>query len=400
MKEQLKLKGNNGIWIAVILLLAASVIIMASTSTVLGYRTGQSHILIWARHTLFALVSFWVVFRTSRADYRKLRNNPWLIPTFYWLTVGLLLLTLIAGIEINDARRWLRIPGIGIRFQTSDLARIALMLFLAYRYAHKPFHRTAQTPFKETMQDQFFRYIFPITLTTGLIMIADLSTAVLTGLTAFAFLFLIGIPLRYLIAWAGLGTAVLAVFLFTAPYLGIERAATWKNRLMEMQSETPSYQPRLAQAAIHKGNFIIGTGPGGSILRDFLPNSFSDYVYAIIIEEYGWLGMIYILAGFILLFIQGLRIFHRTPHPFGRAIVIGMTLLITLQALFHIMVNVGLFPVTGLTLPLVSMGGTSMLILSFSIGLILSVARIHQAEADSAGKAPAPSDTNPHAAYE
>ena len=395
MKDIFKLEGDRPLWYAIITLLIASVVIMASTTKVLGYRTGQPHLIIWLRHLTFAAIAFFLVFRIHRADYRSLLKNPWIIPIIYWFSILLLVLTLAAGVEINDARRWLRLPFIGIQFQSSDIARIALLLFLALRYITDPDHQkpNTETPFGEAMQQQLFRYILPISLTTGLILIADLSTAVLTGLTAFVFLFMMGLPLRYLIAWGVLAAGLLIAFFFIAPYIGIERAATWQNRLLQMNQDTPPYQARLAMAAIHKGTFL-GAGPGGSILRDFLPNSFSDYVYAIILEEYGWLGMSIILASFLMLFIRGLHIFHRVEEPFGRGIVIGMTLLITFQALFHIMVNVGLFPVTGLTLPMVSMGGTSMLILSTALGLILSVARVHEAEKQSH------SDPHPDPAYE
>ncbi len=444
-------QGSTALWLLTGAMAAVSMLVIASASMALGYRSGSLFI-PWVKHVAMLVMALAAMYVIHRIDYSKVAV---FIPRLlFWGAVGLLLSTLAFGVEINEARRWIRLPGVGLQIQSSDIARLVLVLYLAYQLAIKgdidgehPSARAVQKvaagiwrtvyrlcnavvrriqgmlqsagkaseatdaagagalyvlsllvglPLVLPMSlaallsrwmlrmaeaarfrrwaEALIRFLLPIALIVGLILPADLSTAALTALTAFLLLFAAGFPSIYLFGSGLLAAGILALFLWVGPELGIERAATWQRRIELMTSGDPGYQATQAMVALYRGG-LAGTGPGGSILRNFLPNAFSDYVYAIIVEEYGWAGMLIIWGFFIAFFFIGLRIANNAPGAFGRYLALGLTLHIVLQAVFHILVNVGIFPVTGLTLPLISMGGTSIIITGVALGLIQSVAR-------------------------
>ncbi len=462
----LRFRGNRALWIITIVMMGFSAVAMASASTVLGYRTGMLFA-PWIKHMAMLLAALGTIYAVHRLDYSQLAI---FVPrVLFWGAVGLLVLTLFFGVEINAARRWIRLPGVGIQLQSSDVARLVLVLYLAYqlgikkhidgntsavrkiqivctsllsfllqlidgiiRGIKKVLRKTTDSrdsgvqllyliaamiafPLLATLiigkvivqgglrgvrsnrfmrwNEVLIRFMLPIALIIGLILPTDLSTAILTAFTAFVLLFMAGFSITYLLGPGVMTAFVLLLFLWLGPKWGIERAVTWHNRIEAMVSGKPGYQATQAMIALYRGG-ITGTGPGGSTLRHFLPNSFSDYIYAIIVEEYGWYGMFAIWGIFLAFFIVGLRIANHAPGGFGRYLALGLTLHIVMQAVFHILVNVGIFPVTGLTLPLISMGGTSIIITGIAIGLIQSVAA--RATAHRQAVPPLPTNPSPH----
>jgi cell division protein FtsW len=293
-----------------------------------------------------------------------------------------LVITLLFGADINEARRWLKVPFIGLTLQTSDFAKLALVLWLA-----KELHlrRERLNDFKGEVVPMLIR----IGLVCGLILPADFSTAALLGIVALGMLFVGGVPFKGMVSILGL----LIAFGFTiygvskaAPDL-IPRSETWFNRIeqfagfhnasgseINIHSED-DYQIDLAQVAINRGG-LLPSGPGSGTSRNFLPHPYSDMIYAFIIEEWGAIlgGVGLALLYYILLF-RSIQAARKCDRPFGSYLAMGLGLLITVQALINMGVAVRLFPTTGQPLPLVSYGGTSLIFTCLSIGMILAVSR-------------------------
>lgn len=293
-----------------------------------------------------------------------------------------LVITLVFGADINEARRWIKVPFIGLTLQTSDFAKLALVLWLA-----KELHvrRERLNDFKGEVIPMLIR----IGLVCGLILPADFSTAALLGVVALGMLFVGGVPFRGMFSILGL----LIAFGFTiygvskaAPNL-IPRSETWVNRIEQFAGfhnttdtqknnrSEEDYQIDLAQVAINRGG-LLPSGPGSGTSRNFLPHPYSDMIYAFVIEEWGAVlgGFGLALLYFILLF-RSIQAARKCDRPFGSYLAMGLSLLITVQALINMGVAVRLFPTTGQPLPLVSYGGTSLIFTCLSIGMILAVSR-------------------------
>jgi cell division protein FtsW len=300
-----------------------------------------------------------------------------------------LILTLIFGADINEAKRWLKVPFTNLTLQTSDFAKVALVLWIA-----KELH------FRKDRLDDFKGEVTPILirigLVCGLILPADFSTAALLGLVALSMLFIGGVPFKGLIKILGLiiisGISIYGVSEI-APDL-VPRSKTWVNRVKQFagfsngktdvinsSGSSAEYQIDLAQVAINHGG-IFPSGPGSGTSRNFLPHPYSDMIYAFIIEEWGALiGGFGLLLLYYILFYRTIQAARKCERPFGSYLAMGLGLMITLQALINMGVSVRLLPTTGQPLPLVSFGGTSLLFTCLSIGLILSVSRAPMLEA-------------------
>jgi cell division protein FtsW len=293
------------------------------------------------------------------------------------VSVVLLGVTLVAGVSINEATRWLEIPGIGIRLQTSDLAKVALVIFLArgltvYQHELKNFRVVTM------------RLVLPVVLVCALIMPENLSTAVMIFMISMIILFIGRVPVRFLLAYAGMG--LVAVILFASLLLVFKkdnnRVQVWKNRIEAFVSgeSTPDadYQANQAKIAISTGK-LFGKLPGKSTQRNMLPQSNSDFIFAIIVEEYGLFGALIVVLSYLALMFRGIQIARKCDYAFPALMVLGLTVMIVFQAFLNMLVAVGLFPVTGQTLPMISWGRTSVLVISFSLGAILSVSRVMNA---------------------
>lgn len=323
------------------------------------------------KQTVFLVLGFALMFLFHRIDFRFFsRLSQW----FIWFSIVLLVVTLIAGNNINEAKRTLTIPFVGFSFQTSDMAKLSLVMYIA-RYLSRYQDRLNEWK-------PFLSLLGVIIITCALIAPEDLSTALVLFLTSLSLLFIGNVRLKHLGALIGASALFLflgTLFLLKAPetMLPKGRALTWKTRIENYMAgeKQDVYQTIQAKIAVANGG-LLGKGPGNSMQKNTLPHPYSDFIYAIIIEEFGLIfgGLLTMLA-FVIILIRSVRIVLKTPRAFGALLGVGISFTLTLQALFHMAVSVSLFPVTGLTLPLVSMGGTSILFTSFALGIILSVSR-------------------------
>ncbi len=383
------LKGDRGIWVIVALLCLASVLAVYSSTGTIAFRYNGGHAEIHLiKHTVIAMVGIllcYMCYSTHYSVYSKVA------PILLVISVPLLLYTMFFGPEINDARRWISIPGIGLSFQTSDIAAIALIMYIARSLSMK------QEVIKD-FKSAFLPLMLPIIVICGLIAPNNLSTALLLFLTSMTLMFIGRVHLKYIFLLVGLGVLSLTVLVLLGQlFPEAVRVETWTSRVGEFfNNPDGGYQIQQAKIAIADGGWF-GVGPGLSTQRNYLPYSYADFIYAIICEEYGLFGGLVIIFLFLLLFLKCTSIVTRSPKTFGALLAMGLCLNIVIQAFANIAVSVNLVPVTGLTLPLVSKGGTSMLITCMAFGMILSVSRYIEQSASNVGKVEIkPLDENHH----
>ena len=294
------------------------------------------------------------------------------------LAIVLLLLTQVFGTDINGARRWLTIPFVDQTFQTSDFAKLALILFVARAIGSK---QDVIKDFKEA----FVPIILPVLAVCLLIALADLSSAIMLFLICILMMIVGRVAMQYIVMLILLGISVFSILVMVGskyPNL-VPRAATWEKRIETYFNPAAAKvddrrQITGAMIAIANGG-MIGVGPGNSTQRHTLYSAQSDFIYSIIVEEYGAVGGIALIGIYLLLFVRVIRLVTRSSKAFGAMVAFGLGLSILLQAFLNIAVNLDLLPVTGLTLPLVSMGGTSTLFTCISLGILMSVSKYIEA---------------------
>jgi cell division protein FtsW len=362
-------KGDRVIWAIIILLSIYSMLAVYSATGSLAYKSAGGntfHYLI--RHSVFLLIGIGVTFITHWIPYKYFSGFATMLLV---ISVPLLLLTMVMGTSLNQAARWLTLPGLGLTFQTSDLAKLALIMYIA-RYLSIN---------QDTIKDfkaGFLPIVIPIIIVCALILKADFSTAALVFVTSIILLFIGRVAIRHLLSLIGIGVTFVAIFVIIAwnsPDQG--RIGTWKNRIENFMSgeSEGNYQIDQSKIAIVTGG-LIGKGPGNSTQRNFLPHAYSDFIYSIIIEEYGLIiGAIPILFLYLFLLFRAGIIVRKSERTFPAFLAIGLSLSLVFQAMINMGVAVSLFPVTGQTLPMVSMGGTSILFTSVAFGIIISVSR-------------------------
>ena len=355
------LRGDKILWMVVMFLSLFSVLIVYSSTEGLAHRYNANSTSFLIKHVTLLLVAFAVIYVCHLVDYaRYARLSTYLLVA----AIVLLVYTQLFGTTLNQASRWIRIPFINITFQTSDFAKVVLVLYVSRTLALMAQREVA-----------LGELVIPVLTVCGLIAPSDLSTAGILFFTCLLLMFVGKVELRNVFSVLMLGIGVFAVIIAVADYIPAIRVDTWANRLRDFAtgvSDSDSYQVMQAKMAIAQGGFF-GQGPGNGIQSHFLPHAYSDYIYCIIIEEYGFFGALVILFLYILFLLRCVRLATRSPKAFGSMLAIGLSLLITIQALTHMAVNVHLLPVTGLPLPLVSMGGTSLLFTGIALGIILSV---------------------------
>ncbi|HEY8959851.1 FtsW/RodA/SpoVE family cell cycle protein [Chitinophaga sp.] len=362
-------KGDKVIWAVVLFLSLVSLLAVYSATGSLAYRERGGHTEYYLLKQLtvlgMGLVIIYFAHRVNYTIYSRVAQIGFLI------SIPLLMYTLAFGSNINEASRWIKLPIINLTFQTSDVAKLAIFMYVSRQLSRR---QNLIDDFKKG----FLPIIIPVGIICALIMPANMSTALLLGASCMLLCFIGRVPVRFLASMVAAG-AVLVVLLFgVAKVTGMEmRTKTWEKRIDNFlhgdHTETP-YQVQQANIAIAGGGFL-GKGPGNSTQRNFLPHAYSDYIYATIIEEYGIFGAFLILAAYMILLLRSIRIYKRCPYAFGAFLAVGLSVTLVIQALTNMAVNVQLFPVTGLPLPLVSMGGSSVLFTSMAIGIILSVSR-------------------------
>ena len=363
MFDSLKLKGDKIIWIIVFALSLFSIMVVYSAA---GWSDLINHIL----RLIIGLITMYVVHLIPFIYFSKLGQIG------YFTSLVLLLLVFLIGVSINGASRWIDIAG--LQFQPSDIAKITVILYMARQ---KSVNRS-----KIRKEKEFLRHILmPLILVCALILPNNFSTSALVFVNGLVLIFLAKIRMRFIIKVVGFAL-VFALLIITptmlTPYITkwLPRAHTWVSRT-DTYSDNQNYnltaekhQQTQALVAIQNGG-IQGAGPGKSSQRSILPLPASDFIFAIILEEYGLIGGVTALLFYLILLFRAIRISLKVDSVFGRLIVVGLMFSLVFQALVHMLVSVGVMPVTGQTLPLISMGGTSLVFTFISIGVVLSVSR-------------------------
>lgn len=372
------LKGDRGIWVIVALLCLASVLAVYSSTGTIAFKYNGGHAEIYMiKHVVIAMVGLFLCYLCYNTHYTVYSK---LAPIIFIISIPLLLYTMFFGPEINDARRWINIPGIGLSFQTSDIATMGLIMYVARSISMK------QEVIKD-FKSAFLPLMMPVIIICGLIAPNNLSTAMLLFVTCMTLMFIGRVHLKYIGLLIVLGAGFLGgLILVGMVFPDSIRVETWVSRFGEFFNNSDGgYQIQQAKIAIADGGWF-GVGPGLSTQRNYLPYSYADFIYAIICEEYGLFGGLVIIFLFLLLFLKCTSIVTRSPKTFGALLAMGLCLNIVIQAFANIAVSVNLVPVTGLTLPLVSKGGTSMLLTCIAFGMILSVSRFIEQSAGDVGK--------------
>ncbi len=362
-------KGDKIIWGVVIVLSMISLMAVYSSTGSLAYRLQKGHTEVYLIKQLGVLMAgLVIIFLAHKVNYVIYSK----IAVFLFaISIPLLMYTLFFGTTLNEGSRWIRLPLIGLTFQTSDLAKLALFMFLARQLSRL---QNDLDNFKRVAINIFL----PLIVICGLIAMANLSTALMIGFSCCMLFFIGRIKISHLAILALSGMVLFGILFGVSKLTGFGRAATWEARIKNFSSKDKDDVPyQVQQAKIAQANGgLTGVGPGNSSQRNFLPHPYSDFIYSIIIEEYGLVigggGMIFL---YLLFLWRSIIIFRRCPFAFGAFLAVGLSFTLVFQAFLNMAVNVNLVPVTGLTLPLVSMGGSSIWFTCLAIGIILSVSR-------------------------
>jgi cell division protein FtsW len=376
-------RGDKYIWSIVVLLALTSLLVVYSATGSLAYKMykGNTEVYLF-RQLSFIVLGFLLIYFLHRVNY-TLYSRVSLI--LYLISVPLLVYTLFFGAEINEGSRWIKLPVINITFQTSDFARLALFMYLSRQLSRK------QQDIKD-FKKGFLPLIIPVIITCALIMPANLSNALLTGATALLLLFIGRVNMKHILLVLCIALIPVAIIVsvaivtrndkaknsVTQNLQSVGRFGTWVKRVQDFiytKDDAVPYQVQQANIAIANGSILFGLGPGNSMQRNFLPQAYNDFIYAVIIEEYGLLGAAFIIFIYLVFLFRCVQIFRRCPYAFGAFLALGLSFTLVVQAIANMAVNVSLVPVTGVTLPLISMGGSSFLFTCASIGIVLSVAR-------------------------
>jgi cell division protein FtsW len=369
------IRGDKTIWAIVAALAIFSFMPVYSASTNLVYVVGSGSTLGYlVKHMVLLLMGFAIIYGVHKIPYRYFSGGSVLMLP---IVIVLLVFTLSQGTTIGgaNASRWIRIPFVGIGFQTSTLAGLVLMVFVA-RYLAR--NKEKEIKFKESLLQLWL----PVSIVLILILPANFSTTAILFIMILGLVFMGGYPLKYICFILGAGVLALAFFVLVTkafPDAMPNRVQTWQNRIESFSGEKgkEAYQVEKAKIAIATGG-SLGVGPGKSVQKNFLPQSSSDFIYAIIVEEYGLLGAILVVCVYFLLLFRVFVVLKKSTTIFGTLLVIGVGVPIVFQAIINMAVATNLFPVTGQTLPLISSGGTSIWMTCFALGMILSVSASKQ----------------------
>src|SRR6201997_1897970 len=369
MKLNNYIKDDRVIWVVVFLLTIISILVVYSSSNALAQKSkGGNTEYFLIKHGLICMMGFVIMYLVHKFNYKIFSR---LSQVGLIASIPLLLFTLLKGVSAGEANRWLEIPGIGLTFQTSDFAKLALIVYVARMLTVK---QDQLKDFKVILKS----IILPVSIICALIFPANFSTAALIFFTCLLIMFVGRVPLKFIgiiIGSCMLVGIIGGTVIYVKPDI-MRRGATWKARIENFVNgdSQSNYQSEQAKIAVARG-YGFGVGPGNSTQRNFLPQAASDFIFAIIIEEYGTLMGLTLLFLYLILFFRAIRILRKAEKTFGGLLAIGLSFSLVFQAMINMAVAVNLFPVTGQPLPLVSMGGTSIWFTSIAIGIILSVSR-------------------------
>jgi cell division protein FtsW len=380
-----KTKGDRVIWGIVIILTLVSLLVVYSSTGSLAYKYSRSTESYLFKQFGFIILGVLIIYFAHRVNYTIYSRIA--LPLFI-LSVLLLIYTLFFGQTLNAGTRWIKLPVINMTFQTSDLAKLSLFMYLSRQLSRK------QAVIKD-FKKGFLPIIIPVAITCLFIMPANLSTALLIGGTSILIMFIGRVSTKHILLTIGI-ISIPVLILFSVAVstydktehrakdipaiFSVGRVPTWIGRIQTFiysnkeDANEKLFQINQAKIAIAKGSWF-GLGPGNSQARNFLPHSYSDFIFAIILEEYGLLGGIFMVFIYLLFLHRCIRLYRKCPYAFGAFLALALSFMLVIQAIANMGVNVNIFPNTGVTLPLVSMGGSSFLFTCLSIGIILSVAR-------------------------
>lgn len=387
-KENLmkRTRGDKFIWGIVILLAIISVLVVYSATGSLAYKMNKGNNEIYLfKQLAFTAIGLMVIYFLHRINYTIFSKIATIL---FFISIPLLLYTWLFGAKINEGSRWIKLPVINLTIQSSDVAKLALYMYISKMMSKK------QDVIKD-FKAGFIPVVTPVFIICALIMPANLSNALLTGATSLMLMFIGRVSVKHILLT--IAVALIPVLLIVSvavmthnskssdadkPVAGklksLGRFGTWVKRTQDFmyarKEETP-YQVQQAKIAIAGGGILLGKGPGNSTQRNFLPQAYNDFIYSIIIEEYGLLGGAIIIIIYLAFLFRCIKIFRRCPFAFGAFLALALSFTLVIQAVANMAVNVNIVPVTGVTLPLVSMGGSSFLFTCAAIGIILSVAR-------------------------
>jgi cell division protein FtsW len=362
-----ELKGDRVIWVLISLMTLVSFLGVYSSTGSLAHKEqdgNTEHYII--KQGFIVLFGFFIMYVLHRLHYLRFHR---VAPFLFIVAIPLLIFTLLFGVDINSARRWIEIPVLGFTFQSSDFARLALILYLARTISSK------QSIIKD-FKSAFLPLILPVIIICFLIAPADLSTALLLFSTCIAMMFVGRVAVKYILMLIVLAIIAFSILILLGHFFpDMVRLATWIERIREFTTDSEGgFQVQQSKVAIANGGFF-GTGPGQSIQRNFLPSSYADFIYAILVEEYGLLGGFFVISLYLGFFFRITRLVTKSTKAFGAIVVTGLGFSFVFQAFINIAVATHLVPVTGVTLPMISLGGTSIIMNCISLGIILSVSK-------------------------
>lgn len=363
-----RIKGDKIIWLVVILLSLFSLLAVYSSTGTLAYKyQGGNTEYYMIKHFIILVLGLFLMYLAHLVKYTYFSR---IFQVVLWIAIPLLLLTLFVGLNLNEAKRVLPLP-FGLTFQTSDLAKLTLIMYLARELTKR------QDVIKD-FRSAFIPIVLPVLIVCFLILPANFSTAAILFTTSLVLMFIGRVSLKHIGSMIGIGVIALVILFLIAnsyPKL-LPRVDTWISRIENFSDagSEENYQVEQAKIAIARGGFL-GKMPGNSEQRNFLPHPYSDFIFAIIIEEYGLIGGMGVIFLYLILLFRAVKIVTKTPRNFGAFLTIGVAFSLVFQAMINMAVAVNLLPVTGQTLPFVSMGGTSIWFTSIAIGIILSVSK-------------------------
>lgn len=363
------LKGDKVIWLCVFTISIISLLAVYSSTSGLAFRfkQGNTEYFLWKQFSLI-LAGLLIMYVTHLIKYNYFSR---LSVILFYIAIPLLIYTLFHGVEMNEAVRWITLPGLNLTFQTSDFAKTTLVILLARNIT---LYRDKLNEFRTIV----IHLLLPVGLVVGLILPANNSTTVILLVVCFLMLYLGGVSFRYLLRLIGLVLLVVILigFLFFLIKPSVTRFDTFISRIEDFKSGRIEEGSQVEHALIAIANGgIFGTSPGNSTQKHLLPHPYSDFIYAFIIEEYGYIGGVIVLLLYLIILYRGIRIALHSSGLFASLTSFGLTMLIIIQAFVNMLVSVNLIPVTGQPLPFISLGGTSIIFSSFAFGVILSISR-------------------------
>ena len=365
------IKGDKHIWTIIAILSSISIVLVYSSTRSLAYKEAEGNTEYYLmRHGIILIAGLILIYLVHQIDYRYFSRVAQMMII---ISIPLLIYTKFFGVTINEASRWVRIPVIGLTFQSSDFAKLALIMYTSRTLSKK------QGVIKD-MKEVILHLMLPIFTICSLIMLENFSSAGIVFATCIVILFIGRVSTKFILS-IGVGGMIVASLVFASLWYFVEdhgRADEWVSRIESWihpnEEADDFYQQKQAYIAIAKGG-LFRLAPGKSTQCNFLPDAFSDFIYSTLIEEYGLIGGAIVLFVYLYLLWRIILLVKKSSRAFGALMAVGLGISIVLQSIIHMCVNVHILPNTGITLPLISWGGTSIWFNSIAFGIILSISR-------------------------